>query len=86
VSKLDVLINNAGIASDTGTVVTETDVDAFRRTYETNVFGVVAVTNAFLPSLRCSAHPGIVNISTWGTFGARNVTNGHGPVRATSVY
>jgi NAD(P)-dependent dehydrogenase (short-subunit alcohol dehydrogenase family) len=73
VPKLDVLINNAGIAPDTGTVVTETDVDAFRRTYETNVFGVVAVTNAFLPLLRCSTHPRIVNISsgtgslTWST-------------------
>jgi NAD(P)-dependent dehydrogenase (short-subunit alcohol dehydrogenase family) len=73
VPTLDVLINNAGISLDTGTLVTETDVDAFRRTYETNVFGVVAVTNAFLPSLRRSAHPRIVNISsgtgslTWST-------------------
>ncbi len=44
-----------------------------RRTYETNVFGVVAVTNAFLPALRRSAHPRIVNVSsgtgslTWST-------------------
>jgi NAD(P)-dependent dehydrogenase (short-subunit alcohol dehydrogenase family) len=34
------------------------------RVYETNVFGVVAVTNAFLPALRRSAHPRIVNISS----------------------
>jgi NAD(P)-dependent dehydrogenase (short-subunit alcohol dehydrogenase family) len=53
--------------------VTETDVEVFRRTYETNVFGVVAVTNAFLPALRRSAHPRIVNVSsgtgslTWST-------------------
>jgi NAD(P)-dependent dehydrogenase (short-subunit alcohol dehydrogenase family) len=32
--------------------------------YETNVFGVVEVTNAFLPALRQSAHPRIVNISS----------------------
>jgi NAD(P)-dependent dehydrogenase (short-subunit alcohol dehydrogenase family) len=32
--------------------------------YETNVLGVVAVTNAFLPALRRSAHPRIVNISS----------------------
>ena len=47
-------MNNAGISLDTGTRVTETDVEVFRRTYETNVFGVVAVTNAFLPALRRS--------------------------------
>jgi NAD(P)-dependent dehydrogenase (short-subunit alcohol dehydrogenase family) len=73
VSELDVLVNNAGISLDTGVRVTETDVEVFRRTYETNVFGVVAVTNAFLPALRRSAHPRIVNVSsgtgslTWST-------------------
>ncbi len=73
VPKLDVLVNNAGISLDTGTPVTNTDVEVFRRTYETNVFGVVAVTNAFLPALRRSAHPRIVNVSsgtgslTWST-------------------
>ena len=73
VPELDVLINNAGISRDTGAPLTETEVEVFRRTYETNVFGVVAVTNAFLPALRRSAHPRIVNISsgngslTWST-------------------
>src|SRR5258708_31916518 len=38
--------------------------DTFHRIYETNVFGVVAVTNAFLPALGRSAHPRIVNISS----------------------
>ncbi|MFZ1993219.1 MAG: SDR family NAD(P)-dependent oxidoreductase, partial [Solirubrobacteraceae bacterium] len=56
VAKLDVVVNNAGISLDTGARVTETAVEVFRRTYETNVFGVVAVTNAFLPALRRSAH------------------------------
>jgi len=73
VPELDVLVNNAGISLDTGARVTETDVEVFRRTYETNVFGVVAVTNAFLPVLRRSARPRIVNVSsgtgslTWST-------------------
>ena len=73
VPELDVLVNNAGISLDTGAQITETDVELFRRTYETNVFGVVAVTNAFLPTLRRSAHPRIVNVSsgtgslTWST-------------------
>jgi NAD(P)-dependent dehydrogenase (short-subunit alcohol dehydrogenase family) len=63
VEELDVLVNNAGIMVD-GRAATDADVDSFRRTYETNVFGVVAVTNAFLPALRRSAHPRIVNISS----------------------
>src|SRR6185437_14053425 len=73
VPELDVLVNNAGISLDTGARVTETDVETFRRSYETNVFGVVTVTNAFLPALRRSTHPRIVNISsgtgslTWST-------------------
>ena len=64
VPHLDALINNAGISLDTGSLITETDVDIFRHTYETNVFGVVAVTNAFLPALRRSQRGRIVNISS----------------------
>ncbi|MCL2430624.1 MAG: SDR family NAD(P)-dependent oxidoreductase [Alphaproteobacteria bacterium] len=73
VPALDVLVNNAGISLDTGSPITETEVEVFRRTYETNVFGVVAVTGAFLPALRRSPHPRIVNVSsgtgslTWST-------------------
>lgn len=63
VDQLDVLINNAGISLD-DVPPTDVDVDVFRRTYETNVFGVVAVTNAFLPVLRDSARPRIVNVSS----------------------
>jgi NAD(P)-dependent dehydrogenase (short-subunit alcohol dehydrogenase family) len=63
VGTLDILVNNAGISGEDRTADRE-DVDTFRRIYETNVFGVVAVTNAFLPALRRSAHPRIVNISS----------------------
>jgi NAD(P)-dependent dehydrogenase (short-subunit alcohol dehydrogenase family) len=77
VLELDVLVNNAGISLDTGAPVTETDVEVFRRTYETNVFGVVAVTNAFLPALRRSSHPRIVNVSS-GT-GSLTWTTGPNP-------
>jgi NAD(P)-dependent dehydrogenase (short-subunit alcohol dehydrogenase family) len=74
VDTLDVLVNNAGILVDDSRP-DEAELDSFRRTYETNVFGVLAVTNAFLPALRRSAHPRIVNISsgtgslTWSTDG-----------------
>jgi NAD(P)-dependent dehydrogenase (short-subunit alcohol dehydrogenase family) len=63
VYRLDVLINNAGINLDNATAP-EASVDTFRRTYETNVFAVLAVTNAFLPALRRSARPRIVNVSS----------------------
>jgi NAD(P)-dependent dehydrogenase (short-subunit alcohol dehydrogenase family) len=64
VPSLDILVNNAGITSGDPEPVTDEDPATFRRIYETNVFGVVAVTNAFLPALRRSAHPRIVNISS----------------------
>jgi NAD(P)-dependent dehydrogenase (short-subunit alcohol dehydrogenase family) len=64
VPSLDILVNNAGVSSHEPKPVTEEDPEEFRRVYETNVFGVVAVTNAFLPALRRSAHPRIVNISS----------------------
>ena len=63
VQELDILVNNAGVLVDSDNPV-EADLDSFRRTYETNVFGVLAVTNAFLPALRRSASPRIVNISS----------------------
>ncbi|MGI5225276.1 SDR family NAD(P)-dependent oxidoreductase [Actinoallomurus sp. CA-142502] len=72
VAALDILVNNAGISGEGATPEHE-DADAFRRVYETNVFGIVTVTNAFLPALRRSEHPRIVNVSsgtgslTWST-------------------
>ena len=51
VGHLDVLINNAGIL---GEVAAPEDMtaDQLREVYETNVFGLVRVTHAFLPLLR----------------------------------
>lgn len=62
---LDILVNNAGVldyAADTG--VETTTVDTFRRVFETNLFGLVAVTQAFLPLLKKSAAGRIVNLSS----------------------
>jgi NAD(P)-dependent dehydrogenase (short-subunit alcohol dehydrogenase family) len=63
IDALDILINNAGISGESRTP-DQADAAEFRRIYETNVFGVVTVTNALLPALRRSAHPRIVNISS----------------------
>lgn len=61
--RLDVLVNNAAITSGLEPASAMTT-ENLRRTYETNVFGVAAVTNAFLPLLRRSPSPRIVNVSS----------------------
>jgi NAD(P)-dependent dehydrogenase (short-subunit alcohol dehydrogenase family) len=66
---LDVLINNAGVQhemSDDGAVVGAADLTAeiMRATFETNVFGTVRVTHAFLPLLQRSPAPVVVNVSS----------------------
>jgi NAD(P)-dependent dehydrogenase (short-subunit alcohol dehydrogenase family) len=89
VHDLDILVNNAGILVD-GRTAPEADVDSFRRTYETNLFAVLAVTNAFLPALRRSARPRIVNISsgtaslTWSTGPDRRFSAGGGAAYRSS--
>lgn len=61
--RLDILVNNAGIAVDGGPA-SALDVEDLRRTYETNVFGVFAVTKALLPLLKKSEAGRIVNMSS----------------------
>jgi NAD(P)-dependent dehydrogenase (short-subunit alcohol dehydrogenase family) len=62
--RLDILINNAGISRDRPYTPAELPVAALRETYETNVFGVVAVTNAMLPLLSRSRAGYIGNVSS----------------------
>jgi NAD(P)-dependent dehydrogenase (short-subunit alcohol dehydrogenase family) len=61
---LDVLVNNAGVLLQPDTPPSQMDVAVVRATYEVNVFGVIAVTNAMLPLLRRSRSGRIVNLST----------------------
>ena len=62
--RLDALVNNAGIAIEWGTTVEEVTVEQVRRTYEVNVFGVVAMTRACVPLLRRSTAARVVNVSS----------------------
>lgn len=58
---LDVLINNAGISGGMPQTACESSVeDQFKKVYETNVFGVVRVTQAFLKLLKNAKEPRIV--------------------------
>ena len=65
---LDVLVNNAGIEArtpDNGVIgAADLTADMMRHLFETNVFGLVRVTHTFLPLLRRSAAPVIVNVSS----------------------
>lgn len=62
--RLDILVNNAGISGSLTGSPSEATPDQMREVYDTNVFGVVAVTNAMLPLLRRSAAGRIVNMSS----------------------
>jgi NAD(P)-dependent dehydrogenase (short-subunit alcohol dehydrogenase family) len=60
---LDVLINNAGIGG-ARKPVTETTAEDVEEVLATNVLGIVRVTQAFVPLLRRSPNPVIVNVSS----------------------
>jgi NAD(P)-dependent dehydrogenase (short-subunit alcohol dehydrogenase family) len=62
--KLDILVNNAAIAIDAGDKPSETSQDLLRKTFDTNFFGTIAVTQAFLPLVKQSDAGRIVNVSS----------------------
>ncbi|MFF1460866.1 SDR family NAD(P)-dependent oxidoreductase [Streptomyces sp. NPDC058330] len=78
---LDVLVNNAGILGEV-TAPEDMTADQVRHVYETNVFGLVRVTHAFLPLLRKAAAPSVVNV----TSGLGSFTLTHDPERVESQY
>lgn len=61
---LDVLINNAGILGPVPQTAASTDIAAIRDVYETNVFGVIRTTQAFMDLLEKSEQPRIVNVTS----------------------
>ena len=63
--RLDILVNNAGIMADDPTKPpSQQSAEAWRTTFDTNVFGLIETTKAFLPLLRKSDAGRIVNVSS----------------------
>ncbi len=62
--RLDVLVNNAGVALEGGTAPSLVKIETVRSTFEVNFFGCIRVTQAFLPLLRKSSAARIVMVSS----------------------
>ncbi|WP_406440914.1 SDR family NAD(P)-dependent oxidoreductase [Streptomyces sp. NBC_00631] len=78
--RIDVLINNAGIAGPHGDPGELTAADALA-VFDVNLFGVIRATTAFLPLLRRSADPVVVNVSS----GLGSIAVTHDPARVEST-
>jgi NAD(P)-dependent dehydrogenase (short-subunit alcohol dehydrogenase family) len=64
--RCDALANNAAIDYDTDARATTADLARVHRALETNLFGAWRTALAFLPLLRRSPHPRLVNVSSGG--------------------
>lgn len=62
--KLDILINNAGISGELPQSATDTSIKDIQNVFDTNFFGVISVTQAFLELLKKSDSPRISNITS----------------------
>jgi NAD(P)-dependent dehydrogenase (short-subunit alcohol dehydrogenase family) len=63
---LDVLVNNAGIIVDRDDAILEITDEQLRKTLETNTLGALRVTRAFVPLLKKSEAPRVINVSSGG--------------------
>jgi NAD(P)-dependent dehydrogenase (short-subunit alcohol dehydrogenase family) len=62
--RLDVLVNNAGIADPADGPPSSAEIASVRRVFETNFFATLEVTQAMLPLIRKSEAGRIVNVSS----------------------
>jgi NAD(P)-dependent dehydrogenase (short-subunit alcohol dehydrogenase family) len=61
---VDILVNNAGVALDKFVSGLAVDLDTVRRTYDTNVFGLLSCIQAFAPAMKARNWGRIVNVSS----------------------
>lgn len=77
--RLDILVNNAGVGLDAGVPASQGTLEQWRGTFETNVFGTIALTQALLPLIKKSQAGRIVNVSSilgslkWSSDPASNI-------------
>lgn len=64
IASLDILINNAGIPGAQPQNISACDVEEIKRIFNTNYFGAIQTTQAFLPLLKKAPLPVIVNVSS----------------------
>lgn len=81
--RLDVLVNNAGVALELRAPPSEEPVDQIKAIYEVNVFGPIRVTQAFLPLLKASAAARVVMMSS-GLGSLGTATNPDSPFYGTN--
>lgn len=61
---LDVLINNAGISGGFPQTAEKADIEQLKQVFETNFYGVIGTTQAFMDLLKSSSAPRIVNVTS----------------------
>ena len=64
ISSLDILINNAGISGDQPQDFSTGGMENLRKVFDVNFFGTIQTTQEFLPLLRKSTEPSIINVSS----------------------
>ena len=83
--KLDMLLNNAGIATSQAATDTQTLRQVYHEQFDTNVYGAAAVTEAFLPLLRKGSSKRIAFTST-GLSSLAKASDGSQPVDKFPIY
>ncbi|MCC7355303.1 MAG: SDR family oxidoreductase [Anaerolineae bacterium] len=82
--RADALVNNAAVCLDDGRDVLDVEMDIFRTTIETNVFGPLLLCQAFIPLMREQKYGRVVNVSS-GAGQIANMVHGKPSYRMSKI-